>query len=1013
MKRTYYTDAKLAVARSNIAKYDWARELRDQCLESAERWAGYRDEKLRTLVVPPQVPRGYQVHNFGCPIHGVKVHEQGLYKWIIDFDSPFKITCPVGGEEYPSNDFGAFLESGMKDRDLLTGPYADDGWGWHRPDDPEEANYWFVAYYAHWSMRLFLMEAIANLGKAAILADDPDQARKYAHKCSLLLWQLSVHYPDYVHEKQSREGREHNPNYTGKLWNMIWEVTTPRVCGPAYDAIRPFLEDDTDLQELAGGSALEIDEVIRERLLREAARCITDGSHRIIGNYGSHQLSLLTLAQVMAEADVSPTTEEMIQYVLANPHLKRDTDMGLRDALENLVYRDGMPYESIGYNRGWVSSFTQMAAALVELGVDFFEDQRFRKLLTWAFDVRVAGGFTPSHGDTGDMFAVQDAWDAPVCRLALPRLRDPRMAWTIRSAASPGDDLFAEPADELLAELPDEAPAMGVDSFHFPAHGLANLQCGSDGNRTAVSFFYGSHTHHAHCDQLDISLFSHGNALLTDIGYPEQTDAFNHRLAGFFVNTVAHNTVVVDAAKQGRGPGKLHAYEPNGFAQFVDASCGGAYSDRVSRYRRANMLVEVTPTRSYLFDIFYVRGGRQHDYFVHGTQADFSSDPPLGPVQQEGTLAGIDVPYEQFYDEPRLKDKPPGSVPYYGYRGSGYQFLTNVQKAPLRGKATGEWRLTEPLEGQPDRPWEGIGLRAHLVGNDEELIACDGPVQKYQYLPDTVKFLLRRREGEGLASTFVTVFEPYRGTPWIDSVLPVRIDPDDGQAAAAVVRLADGSMHYLFHSLDLVQKYVLDAKVEVTGQAACLCLDESGTPVRAMLLNGAALSLGQFSLESRGLRRSTIVSVDYGNGLIEIADPILNDGLLPGEVVLVAPDTFADSLTLHRVIDGTHFSIGDEDLRVAGGPVLEVRPDENQILSSVPNPHARLGMTVLNSRQEPQGRLAEKTESGWALDRAGLGPLNQEDFPRGAGDSAPRYSVVVAGPGDTIAVPNLAQFERQ
>ena len=110
--RTYYTDARMEVVRHNLEHYDWAREHRSGILEKAEHWAGYDDAKLRTLVSPPQVPRGYQVHNDGCPVHGVKVHEQGLYRWIIDFDRPYKVTCPVGGETYPSNDFEAFSGHG-------------------------------------------------------------------------------------------------------------------------------------------------------------------------------------------------------------------------------------------------------------------------------------------------------------------------------------------------------------------------------------------------------------------------------------------------------------------------------------------------------------------------------------------------------------------------------------------------------------------------------------------------------------------------------------------------------------------------------------------------------------------------------------------------------------------------------------------------------------------------------------------------------------------------------------
>ena len=1007
--RTFYTDAKLAVMRSNVEKYEWARKTRDGVIAAAERWAKYPDEKLRTLVVPPQVPRAYEVHNMGCPIHGLDINKEGLYHWIIDFEKPFKIKCPVGGEEYPSNDFARFLASGMKDRSLLTGGYADDGWGWNKP--PDNRNYWFVAYYAHWSMRSFLLSAIRSLATATVVAEDPQQARRFAHKCSLLLWQFAVYYPDYAYEKQSREGKEHNPRYTGKITNMIWEVDTPNACAPAYDAVWPFLREDAELQRLAGLDGAGLDSFIRERLLREAAICITDGSHRIAGNYGAHQRSLVVLAAAMDEKERHLTSQEMVQWVLSNSNLKNYQDMGLDDALENLVYRDGMPPESPGYNYGWVANLAQVAEMLLDVKVNLFKDPRFQKFLVWPFDLAVAGKFTPPIGDTGDMFAGLRLSDASICRLALPFMGDPRLAYVLRQAPGSGGDLFSKPTREILAESPGKsAEPIGLRSFHFPGYGLAILQSGSPANRIALCLSYGSWSFHAHADQLNLLLFSHENPLLCDVGYPEQTDGFNHKLFGFWTNTVAHNTVVVDAVRQGRGPCKLHAYEPNGFAQVVDASAEHAYSGKVSLYRRANILVEVTPPQSYVFDAFYVRGGRQHDLVCMGPQADFSCEPPLGPVQKQGTLAGPDVPYEQFYDDPRLKDKPLGSVRCSGYRGSGFQYLYNVQRAPLAGRAVCEWRLTEPLKFQAPRPWQGIGLRAHVIGDGQEVIACDGRPQGYRQMPKSVKFMLRRRTGENLASNFMTIYEPYKDQTWIKSAAAAPLEPADGQAVAVRMELADGSTHYLFHSLDPGEAYTLDGKITVSGQAACLILDAAGQPARAMLLNGTQLTIGGFTLKGQGLRRSKILNVDYAKGIIQIADPLLGRDTLPGQTVLVAPNTFADCVTVRSVIDATHFSIGDEDLRVGGGPVNRIVPEKNRIVTSALSPQARPGMTVLNARLEPQGKLA--TGDPWSLDRGGLGPLKAEDFPSAEGGVGPRFAVVMAGPGDDVLIPSLALFRK-
>ncbi len=1021
-ERNYYSAAKMDIMRSNLGKYDWARKQRDALVSAGENWAKYDDDRLRALVVPPQVPRGYQVHNFGCPVHGVKVHEKGLYRWIIDMDKPYKIKCPVGGEEYPSNDFAAFLASGMRDRSLLFNAehpdpndplhtqYVDDGWGWNKQGD--DANYWFVAYYAHWSMSSFTLPAIRALGDAALVAEDPEKAKVCAHKCALMLWQLAQYYPDYFYETQSREGKEHNRNYRGRWTNMIWETRTPRECALAYDAIRPFLPEDEELQKLTGQTAEEMDTAIRERLLMTAARDITDGSGRNAGNYGSHQNSLLLLAAVLNEKEQHPTSDEMIEYIVDNPRPATAQDIGMRDALVNLVYRDGMPQESIGYNGGWVRNLASVASALTEVGVNYFSNPRFQKLLTWQFDVMIAEKFVPPLGDTGNMFARGGPLSADVAALAIPHWQDPRIARIMRANPGAGRDLFRKPVDEIVAELPDAGPVeLGVKSFHFPAYGLAYLQNGSAQNRTASLLFYGDYPQHRHADQLNMLLFSQGNALLTDIGYPEQTDAFNHKRYAFFSNTAAHNTVVVDAGAQTRGPGKLYAYQPAGFAQVVDASCEGAYSGKVSLYRRAHLLVELNPTESYLFDVFYVRGGKQHDYVALGAPSETSCMPPLGPVQEKGTLAGEDVPYEHFYDDERYAAKPLGTMSYGGYRGSGFQYFFNVRRAPLQGEAVFEWRLKEPGEGKTQYPWQGIGLRAHLVGSDEEIIAADSKPQKYDYLPDTVQFMFRRRVGEDLASSFVTVYEPYMQTPFIKRVSAVALEPDDGQAVAVRIELLDGSTHYAFHSLTPEQRYKLDAKVSVTGQAACLVLDADGKPQKAMLLNGTELGLGEFALRSSGLQKTRIVSVDYAKGIVEIADPLLTHQAVPGQTVIVAPDTFADSLTMQKVIDATHFSVSDEDMRVAGGPVNEVVADQSRIVTSVDTPHAATGMTVLNSLLQPQGRLAAGDRV--IIDRTGMAPLKAEDFPKGTDASHPRFWVVMAGPGDEVWIPGMAELTRK
>jgi hypothetical protein len=1006
--RGYYTEQRIQFARDNIANYEWARKMRDETIAQADKWASYSDERLRTLPIPPQVPRGYSVHDDGCPIHGEAARG---YHWGMDFDRPFKVKCPVGGEEYPSNDFAAYLASGMNDRSLLTGDYADDGWGWHKPGDTKSADYWFVAFYAHHSVGKLMLDATSNLSIASLLTEDPAKARLYAHKCAVILWQLAQYYPDYDYAKQSREGKEHSPDYQGKIINRIWETGVVDSFALAYDAVRPFIADDQKLADATGKSPAECDADIRDRLLHEAAKTIMGTTRQIVGNYGMHQRALLMVALAMDEKQKHPTSEEMIQHVVDNQSPATIRNLGMKDAVLNLVYRDGLPPESFSYNNEWTRELTAVADILRDCGVNFYQDPRFLRMLTWPFGILTAGVTSPAIGDCGGIFGNYGNWSPELCYAALQGMPvpDQRFAWALKNHhgnMSIANPLFYPSKESVLKPFegkPD--PVVGFDSTLFPGYGVAILQCGSDANPSALSFSYSAHPNHNHWDQLNIQVFSHGNFLLTDLGYPDQLDGNAYRTIAYHSNTIAHNTVTVDAAMQGRQQGVLHAFQKNGFAQVVDASCEGAYLDKVSLYRRADILVQVTPDKSYVFDAFYVRGGKQHDYAIHGTQADLTCQPPLGPAQTQGTLAGVDVPNEQFYDDADLKvkmDNGDTAISYTSYRGSGFQFLKNVQRAPLAGSAVCEWSLTEPLKGQANRQWRDISLRAHFLGGHEELIACDGPLQRDKSLPESLKCVIRRRIGDDLKSCFTSVFEPYKGKPWIKSVSAVNITPRDGNAAAARIEMADGTSHYAFHSISPDRTYVLDGKVTVCGQAACLVLDAKGKPVKSMLLNGRILKYGGYVVKGKGIRRSTITSVDYSNGVIELADPVLTSDLGPDNVVLVRHKGFADCVTPRKVLDKKRFSIGDEDLRVAGGPVTELKPDE--ITTSARNRFALPGHTITNGSYEPLGRLTAKRPAGWMVQ--GYKPLTWDSFKTAPGDAGPRYIVVMAARGDEVLIPD-------
>ncbi|NMB96086.1 MAG: hypothetical protein GYA02_05685, partial [Clostridiaceae bacterium] len=79
-RSTYYTDKKVANARSNVNKYDWAKTLRDAAVAEAGKYL-MDDEYLWSIVTSPTIPRAF-VHirrpkaiDLGCPVCGQNINK--------------------------------------------------------------------------------------------------------------------------------------------------------------------------------------------------------------------------------------------------------------------------------------------------------------------------------------------------------------------------------------------------------------------------------------------------------------------------------------------------------------------------------------------------------------------------------------------------------------------------------------------------------------------------------------------------------------------------------------------------------------------------------------------------------------------------------------------------------------------------------------------------------------------------------------------------------------------------
>ncbi|MBO5688366.1 MAG: heparinase II/III family protein, partial [Lentisphaeria bacterium] len=657
--------------------------------------------EYREAVIPPEVPRAFRVHNDGCPVCGNAIWKHGRYPWIFDLKKPFKLQCPECKNTFPDNDYAEFLKTG--DRAKLTGKFVDDGRGYKKPGE-NKGKYWFVAYYHHWSFNSYNM--IAPLQRAYERTGNPEFARRLLAR----LDRYAEYYSRYDYNKQSRYAEEVQPTYNGRILNAIWETGVSRKFAVAYRATKPFLQQgDAELEKITGKTCKEIMQNIENNMLRVMANDIMTENGHNWGNFGMHQMALLEIASILQDP-------AMVRWVTDFRKSVRWFSTPLDYAIYCNFFGDGSPSESPQYNRYWLNDLNQIFAALLKCGVDEKKRHPFaERIFRYEDKLRVCGKFTPSSGDSG----------------------------SIRGNEPP-----------LPPEEKRKDPLWGRKSSLLPAYGVLTMQNARPGKETAVWFSFGAYYGHKHRDAMHMEIFAGNVPMMPDFGYPDSASGDDPERFAFHLNTVTHNTVMVDAKmQQFFQPAALLHCDLGRTVQRVEADVPWLYR-HVSLYKRTILTCEPAPGKLVVLDLFRIRGGSRHDWMIHSATEKAVSSAPETPVK--GTLAGENVPYGDFYDAPELRGR---GKKYHSYRGSGFQYLTNVRKLETMEKSS----VTFPAEaGKGFEPVKGAYLKVYpLNGADETRFLADGkPPRTQKNTQKHVTFFNRRRTGKApLQSIFATVYE--------------------------------------------------------------------------------------------------------------------------------------------------------------------------------------------------------------------------------------------------------------
>lgn len=891
---TYYTAEKVAQARANVESLPWAAESRDRAVAAAARYLELSDDELWSLVPGQRVGRSlgvlirYQQRILGSPgPEGAKINEYGNYPWLIDqFAHPWKIQSPVTGELYPSNDFASYYAAGLDehgefDPDLARangsqylvnelypergeGWGVDDGTGWTDPD----GNVWtFIAYYCHWGLWTrtstensgLLYTALEDLRNAYLYTGDA----RYAHKGMVLLDRIADVYPAmdvtaFPWDEGYDNGDPAIHSAQGKTVNDIWETSVARNLVYAYDAFWPAIAEDPELIAFVAAkaeqygidtpkaTAADLRTHIEDHVVAPILQWVKDSQIR--GNTGMHQTTLALAAVVLDRAGQS---EAMLDFCFqpgglevvkdpAAPYGRRYVVTGgdLGRMLVDEVDRDGWGNESApGYNIGWLNALLPMAGAVDGYqrypDYDLYNNVKFRRMFSSAAGITMLSAHTPTIGDSGKTGNPGLTGSASAATTGFVKTGDPLLAQYLHLQT--GGDLSdihgsifdADPEglrDEVAAVIEEHGP-FNLPTTHQAGYGFSGLRAGQGGHARGVWMYYGRSSGHGHRDCLNLGVHGAGMDLAPDLGYPEVTGTDPER-RNWTAATVSHNTVVVDeSSQQPQWVGTPTLLGSGAHVSVTEVEAAHCYP-QVSRYRRTVALVTIDDEASYAVDTFRVRGGSSHVFSFHGGPGGATSEG-LGLVAQEGgSYAGPDVPFQDpDYNSSAL---------------CGFNYLNRVERDEDPAATWSvDWAVRDQWDVHETDP--DAHLRLTMLTQTSDVALADGiPPRNKPGNPDSLRYVLARRTGTDLDSTFSSVIEPYVGSSRLRSVRQVEVAGQrDGSTISAVrVELTNGLVDYVVSSLDDSRDYIVDRTLRFRGRFGVLRMD--GDTVVMRHLHGAS-----------------------------------------------------------------------------------------------------------------------------------------------------------------------------
>ncbi|HSI87222.1 MAG TPA: alginate lyase family protein [Candidatus Methylacidiphilales bacterium] len=449
---------------------------------------------------------------------------------------------------------------------------------------------------------------ISNLGTIYALSGE----EKYADYAKRILLAYADVFDKYA--PGNRPGFKHDAGrlFDQRLSDATWLIPVSR----GYDLIHS-----------SPGITADERASIQDNLLKASARFIM--ANRSVMSANTNWSAICTTSVLIA--GYATDDQELINTAMYGLKGTKEKPTGgvMLHFSEKSINPDGLWSEgAIGYQFMAMQALTADAEILWRNGTDMYRyrDGAMKKL----FDSPIAYSFpdlkTPSVHDSGSVDIV--GRESYLYEYGYQRYRDPRYLLILNNpnVSTRLDTRFQQFPISVLYDRQrnEEVPPIEWMSENFNDVGFGILRTTSANGTTSLLLDYGPDRSHGHPDKMNIDLWtSKTGRLIPDPGIVWYEQPL---YKGWYYNSVAHNTLVVDEQNQINSDGSLLVY---GFADTM----GMQRANALQAAPGVTMDRAVFLTPEYVADIFgaFARLPRKMDLAWH-VRGKFSSDLPLQPA---------------------------------------------------------------------------------------------------------------------------------------------------------------------------------------------------------------------------------------------------------------------------------------------------------------------------------------------------------------------------------------------